>query len=608
MNQPIKVFLSYSHQDDELRKELSSHLSSLANEKLIEPWHDRNIDAGSSWANEIDQNLAQAEIILLLVSSDFINSRYCYSIEMEAALTRHKASEVQVIPVIIRDCDWTRSPLGQLQAIPRDNQAVASGRDKYARDTLWLKVVKEIGKVAEQIRDLRVADFTAQQQAEAGQRYRSQAEEYYQDGFLSPAEMALLKKAGLGEPQAEAILQELQATYQQHQSNLEEYRQVLVAEWAEQESLSANQRSLLQDLQTDLGVSNSEAEQVEQKVLAEKQAAVKREQNLRRFGEELQKAVNAEYPLNNYVESGLDNFQQSLMLIDVDVAPIKANILADAEVALQEDRQKRFFDFEVITVDEKGQEKSRTNKTAEFVDKNLGDQVILSMVKILGGSFQMGSLLGKGLDFERPQHEVQVSEFWMGKYPVTQAQWRYVASLPREKSELGANPSTFDGDNRPVEQVSWNQAIEFCQRLSRKTGNEYRLPSEAEWEYACRAGTLTDFYFGDALTPKLANYDKNEVTTKDVGIYLPNAFGLYDMHGNVCEWCQDYWHDSYQGAPQDGSAWTSADAGKDNYRLVRGGSWNANPSNCRSAVRNTHNPDGRTYNIGFRVVSRTRNL
>jgi formylglycine-generating enzyme required for sulfatase activity len=602
MNQPIKVFLSYSHQDDELRKELSSHLSSLANEKLIEPWHDRNIDAGSSWANEIDQNLAQAEIILLLVSSDFINSRYCYSIEMEAALTRHKASEVQVIPVIIRDCDWTRSPLGQLQAIPRDNQAVASGRDKYARDTLWLEVVKEIGKVAEQIRDLRVADFTAQQQAEAGQRYRSQAEEYYQDGFLSPAEMALLKKAGLGEPQAEAILQELQATYQQHQSNLEEYRQVLVAEWAEQESLSANQRSLLQDLQTDLGVSNSEAEQVEQKVLAEKQAMVKREQNLRRFGEELQKAVNAEYPLNNYVESGLDNFQQSLMLTDVDVAPVKANILAHAEAALQEDRQKRFFDFEVITVDEKGQEKSRTTKTAEFVDKNLGDQVILSMVKILGGSFQMGSLPGEGADDELPQHTVQVPEFWMGKYPVTQAQWRFVAALPREKIKLEAKPSRFDGDNRPVERVSWHQSVEFCQRLSRKTGNEYRLPSEAEWEYACRAKTLTKFYFGDVLTPKIANFSGNVGETTNVGIYKPSVFGLYDMHGNVWEWCSDNYFDNYKNAPFDGSACIDSDNENNSIHVLRGGSWFDGPDNCRSAYRVRLNFDLCYDDVGFRVV------
>jgi TIR domain len=215
MNEPIKVFLSYSHKDDELREELSSHLSGLAHQKLIEPWHDRNIDAGGGWASEIDQNLARAEIILLLVSSDFINSRYCYSIEMREALARHEAKEVQVIPVIIRACDWQRSPLGKLQAIPRDNQAVASNRDKYARDQPWLQVVKEIGKVAQQIRDRRIAEFTVQQQAEARESFRSTAEDLYRDGGFSHTAQELLRdtwtKLGLEESAAIEIQQTVQA-------------------------------------------------------------------------------------------------------------------------------------------------------------------------------------------------------------------------------------------------------------------------------------------------------------------------------------------------------------------------------------------------------------
>jgi formylglycine-generating enzyme required for sulfatase activity len=221
------------------------------------------------------------------------------------------------------------------------------------------------------------------------------------------------------------------------------------------------------------------------------------------------------------------------------------------------------------------------------------------MVKIPGGKFQMGSLPGQGYDDERPRHEVQVSEFWMGKYSVTQAQWRYVAALPPEQMELEANPSGFEGDNRPVEQVSWKQSIEFCRRLSRKTGREYRLPSEAEWEYACRAKTLTNFYFGDALTPKLANYGQEMNRTTDVGIYLPNAFGLYDMHGNVWEWCADGWHNSYENAPVDGSAWIDLN---NSIYILRGGSWFVIPNICRSAYRYRLNSDFYVDDVGFRVV------
>jgi TIR domain len=160
MNEPIKVFVSYSHQDDELRKELGKHLSGLERRELIKLWLDRDIEAGLEWANEIDQNLEQAAIILLLVSADFIASEYCHSIEMTRAVARHEAGTAKVIPVIIGACDWTSAPFGKLQAIPPDNQAVATwgNGDKYARATAWTLVSQEISNVAQQIRDRCVDD------------------------------------------------------------------------------------------------------------------------------------------------------------------------------------------------------------------------------------------------------------------------------------------------------------------------------------------------------------------------------------------------------------------------------------------------------------------
>jgi formylglycine-generating enzyme required for sulfatase activity len=242
----------------------------------------------------------------------------------------------------------------------------------------------------------------------------------------------------------------------------------------------------------------------------------------------------------------------------------------------------------------------------------------LEMVVIPGGIFTMGSPDGEleRMSRESPQHLVIVQPFYMGKFAVTQAQWRSVAALPKSKLELKPEPSFFKGDQRPVEKVSWDESMEFCDRLSQKTGRDYRLPSEAEWEYACRAGTTTPFGFGETITFTLANYDayegygvsdtklgrQGETTgeTTDVESFPPNAFGLYDMHGNVWEWCADHWHEDYQGAPTDGSAWGSGD--KSSNRLLRGGSWVSYPAYCRSAIRYNLTPDRRRNYIGFRVV------
>jgi formylglycine-generating enzyme required for sulfatase activity len=239
----------------------------------------------------------------------------------------------------------------------------------------------------------------------------------------------------------------------------------------------------------------------------------------------------------------------------------------------------------------------------------------LEMVYIPGGTFLMGSPKGEPerLDREGPPHDVTVPPFFMGRYPITQAQWRAVARLPQVERALEPAPSRFKGDNRPVEQVSWYDAVEFCARLSAHTGRPYRLPTEAEWEYACRAGTTTPFAFGETLTTEIANYNgdytyangpkgeyRRETTPVD-HFGIANAFGLSDMHGNVYEWCQDHWHSNYEGAPVDGSAWLSEDEGV--VRILRGGSWIDYPRNCRSAYRFDYSPRNAHYFIGFRVVS-----
>jgi len=208
---------------------------------------------------------------------------------------------------------------------------------------------------------------------------------------------------------------------------------------------------------------------------------------------------------------------------------------------------------------------------------------------------------------------VTLGSFFMAQTPITQAQWRAVAGWQKVGRDLKPDPAKFKGANRPVEQVSWFDALEFCRRLNQRTGQRYGLPSEAQWEYACRAGSTTPFHFGATLTPELANYDGNEVygngpkgtyreQTIDVASFPANGWGLHDMHGNVFEWCQDHWHDSYNFAPGDDQPWLIPAAADDQPRLLRGGSWNFDPRGCRSAYRNLDRPGDASSNVGFRVV------
>jgi formylglycine-generating enzyme required for sulfatase activity len=274
----------------------------------------------------------------------------------------------------------------------------------------------------------------------------------------------------------------------------------------------------------------------------------------------------------------------------------------------------------------------------------LAQGVALTMLRIPAGSFEMGApeTEADSSERERPVHRVRLGEFLLGQTPITQAQWRAVAAWQRQEHEdakrwpeepLDPDPvaklddaERFLGEERPVLNVSWMQAEVFCGRLALRTGKNYTLPSEAQWEYACRAGTTTPFHYGETLSDELANYNANftygrgregqyRQETTEVGSFPANAWGLHDMHGNVCEWCADHWHSSYnlgqQKAPSDGSPWLdAAEEGKkgedgaqyDNRsRVLRGGSWYYNPVACRSACRLYNHPAVAVSTIGFRV-------
>ncbi|MEO0837246.1 MAG: formylglycine-generating enzyme family protein, partial [Cyanobacteria bacterium J06642_3] len=258
---------------------------------------------------------------------------------------------------------------------------------------------------------------------------------------------------------------------------------------------------------------------------------------------------------------------------------------------------------------------TKQTKSAQYFKENLWKEIELEMVLIPGGSFMMGTTdeeverlvqeyEQEWFREEAPQHLVNVPSFCMGRFPITQGQWQAVANLDKVDIDLNSDPSEFKKDykeisrwQRPVERVSWEEAKEFCARLTRLTDGKrvYRLPTEAEWEYAARAGTETPFHFGETISTDLANYSGNlkygkgvegeyRGQTTPVGYFkVANNFGLSDMHGNVWEWCEDDWHKNYDGAPKGGSAWVEVES---NLKVIRGGSWNSYPNDCRSAYRN----------------------
>ena len=232
----------------------------------------------------------------------------------------------------------------------------------------------------------------------------------------------------------------------------------------------------------------------------------------------------------------------------------------------------------------------------EKYTETIANGITFTMLPIQGGNFMMGS---NDYNNAKPIHRVTVPDFYLCEHLVTQAVWQAI---------MGKNPSRFSGcDQCPVEQVSWDDIQKFLQKLNALTGKIYRLPTEAEWEYAARGGNQSKGYkyAGSDYLDKVGYYDRNSKRqTQPVGQLYPNELGLYDMSGNVWEWCQDEWHGNYQGAPTDGSAWQEKIniQNKNTIRVIRGGSWISNPNYCRVADRLRYSDHYANDNFGCRLA------
>jgi len=481
------------------------------------------------------------------------------------------------------------------------------------------------------------------------------------------------KRAGewaLSSEKVAAIVSSVLEPSRRRLKSLERYRQEFEEEAERQYPLDEETLDELREWQQEiLGLEDSDVEGIRAEISAryrdlsatqsrpsEPQKSADYSEKLERYRQEFTKAVQIEYPLSQYALDALRQFQEQLGLEHSDIESIEQPIQDLATVWLQpnsasppeptatptttaansttsaqsrQDTQQldpkapalttvRYETARIIGVRKTGGilgvggqvicDIDRESQTAQVFTEDLGNGITLDVVEIPGGRFRMGSPeIENGSSGERPQHAVTVASFFMGQFSVTQAQYEAV---------MGENPSTkYDADrfvapNKPVVGVSWHDAVAFCEKLSEQTGRPYRLPSEAEWEYACRAGTETPFYFGETITTDLANYNGNSAYGNGskgkyrekltaVGSFPANGFGLFDMHGNVWEWCLDHWHENYQGAPSDGSAWNVG--GEGDRRVRRGGSWGYDPRYCRSACRSRNTPDIGYFIIGFRV-------
>jgi len=325
----------------------------------------------------------------------------------------------------------------------------------------------------------------------------------------------------------------------------------------------------------------------------------------------------------------IDVQPQAVSIPPVSVPSVESQpeVVAPIEGSLSTFPNSKIYHYEIITLNEEGEIAERCKgENHGYLETTAG--LNIEMVLIPAGEFMFGFLDNEDVTThpDRPRYRVTVPEFWMSRTTITQGQWQIIAEMRQMAQALNPNPSYFAGKNNPVERVSWQDCIEFCLRLSRASLKPYRLPSEAQWEYACRAGTTTPFHFGPTLSSEVANYQGNRTYGQGKkGEYLqqtnpgghlnsPNAWGLHDMHGNVSEWCLDDWHN--EGTPMDGTAWINNQKySKSNEdwlfnlfkinpasKVRRGGSWRDYPITCRSGVRQQINPTTISEAVGFRVV------
>ena len=574
----VKVFISYSHDDKQYCDNIKKYLGQLAQcGHSVDVWADHQIKAGEEWDETIEEKLRQADIILFLVSVNFITSRYIKDNELAVGYERREGGSAEIIPVLLSDCMWEKTGLAKFQALPIDpsnkRAKPITTWEKDERDSVYNSIAQAIADKASDIiknRQVREKNYKLQCYREKCLEFLRQSPDLKLSIALQHSLRDFCEDNGIGEAEAKKAFEEVQEPFRVRKKNCERYLETVKAYLSDRRDLSADQtKRELKDRQLELKLEDGDIKALQPEIdrLAKEQR-VKEEQERKAREEEAKRMADAEAERLAELQRAKEEQERKDREEEAKRGPALIQISADKG--------------SLVRVGNGWQQKTE-RITVSGYEQELAKGIAITMVQIPAGSFQMGSPATEAerSEDEGPQRRVQLQSFFLGQTPVTQAQWQAVASWPQVDLKLNLDPANFKGANRPVENVSWEEAMEFCRRLSQRSKLVYTLPSEAQWEYACRAGTTTPFAFGETLTPDLVYYDGNYTygsgpkgqyrqQTTEVGSFAGNAWGLQDMHGNVWEWCLDPWHDSYRGAPADGSAWT---AGGGSDRLLRGGSW-----------------------------------
>lgn len=538
---PLKTFIIYARADAQFKDELLIHLRPFVRKGLLEKWVDSDLLPGEEWEKRIEKELDAAHLVIMLVSADALYSDFIEKKELKIALEKKQAGAARVVPILIRDCLWEHSSLSTLQLLPKDENGMIRGVAAWtSHDSAWTYCLRELKKLVDEIQAALQKEIETAEAAKKAEELKKQQ--------IAEAEKTERSRHRLDEAIWKKTSESLPTTpdAQEKINLLKDYLQDAAHR---NHRLEAEEQ--IEELRAELAA--------EQKI---KEAQERREAEHRRKEQEAARLAE---------QARLEEIER------------EKHEKAEAE------RKKKAA--EQAEQERKEQEAARL---AELRKQKETEKGLPEMVLVRGGTFQMGS---NDYDREKPIHSVTLPDFEIGKYPVTQKFWQEI---------MGNNPSLFQGcDDCPVEQTFWDDVQEFLKKLNQKyPGKNYRLPSEAEWEYAACGGSRNKgfTYAGSNDIDEVAWYDKNSSgKTHPVGSKKANELGIYDMSGNVLEWCQDVWHGNYQGAPGDGSAWDGGSKG--DLRVLRGGSWLSDPDFCRAAARYWNSPTLRYNTIfGFRLA------
>ncbi len=570
MNQPapLKTFIIYSSKDRELREQLESHLRALVDLEWISLWSDKEIAPGERWDKAIKDRLLDTEIFLMLVSVDFYNSGYIREEEFKTALARLDSGDSMVIPIIVRPCDWESYPvIKDLQVLPPGGHAVTDTDHWKDRDKAWHTIAK---KLRERIQDLRTerevalaTDLAADLAAEA-QRAKEAAQRAKEAEDVKEAKLRQIQQQQLEKERLAALDADLAAEAQRAKEAAQKAQEADAARLrAEQERLRTEQ----------------ERERQWNEAHDAGWTAASEQHNLNSYQQFL-----AAYPGSAYAGEARERIKT---LQQSDRHPlawsrwvgIGAGVMI---IALVVWKMTLSITENLKTTN---QASSVSPPIPEMIIEKIGD-INYPMVRVAGGTYSMGSPETEAKrSNDECQHDVAVNSFCIGQTEVTQAQWKAVMKI---------NPSKFRGDNLPVEQVSWNEVQLFIKKLNEKTGKNFRLPMEKEWEYAARGGNRSSgyIYAGSNNLDEVAWYGYSN-GTHSVGSKKANELSLYDMSGNVWEWSQDK-YGNYPGC--------SEPKQMEYGYVLRGGYWDVFEGDCRSANRSYREPNDWFDGLGFRLA------